>query len=139
MTQLNHSWGGARPCASREIRTSPGQVAPAQRETQLHILRRLRRLRELRRDHSDLTGGSALAALCKTSPEDITDSSATTRGPHETIRGVDLVEPSQPRGFSILEQLPPYERELYSKEENVIERSGKCHAEYVEIVKRFSH
>ena len=49
-----------------------------------------------------------------------------------------MIEPSAIDGVPILEALPPYEAELYSREENVIETKGKTDIEYQAIVKRYS-
>ena len=84
-----------------------------------------------------MTGVDALAALPKTSSAELY-STAGPSGPHEPMCGRDLVEPSKAKGFPILEALPEYESELFSKEENIVERAGECQVAYEQIVRRYS-
>ena len=77
-----------------------------------------------------------MEAVCKTDSDGVYGA-ITAGGPHESIRGDDLAEPSSRKGVNMLEALPDFEQEFYGTESNVVELPGKSDLEYQQIVKRY--
>ena len=128
-------------CISRGTRAS-SRLAPlsdgvklAHQRTTAMAFRESVRLERRRRD-SDLTGALSVAALTKTSADELYSVRATGETPHTPLRPYDVDEPSTENIVPMLEALPWEEAEYYQKESNVL-AADVCPVLFDEIQTRF--